>query len=154
MNNICILKELKDSCHSKKWLIFLSFSITILVWTTSSKVVASSNFQPDKITPHEPFRINSQEISEKLLLADKNRRDDPQVYKKLLIELSQVTDSFTVEQRYYYQFLQGYLATYRGEYDLADNLFTKILASSANNLIRFRANYTLINVAAAKKGLV
>ncbi|PKI17348.1 GGDEF domain-containing protein [Colwellia sp. 12G3] len=151
MNNICILKELKDSCHSKKWLIFLSLSITILSWTTSSKVVASPSFQPDKTTPHELFRINSQEISDKLLLADKNRRDDPQVYKRLLIELSQVTDSFTVEQRYYYQFLQGDLATYRGEYDLADNLFTEILSSSANNLIRFRANYTLISVAAAKK---
>ncbi|ALO33640.1 diguanylate cyclase [Colwellia sp. MT41] len=151
MKNICILKELKDSCHSKRWPILLWISMTTLAWVIPSKVVASTTFQPNTITSHLSLRVTSKEISDKLLLADRNRRDDPLVYKKLLLELSQIKDSFNVEQGYYYQFLQGYLATYRGEYDLADNLLTELLTSSANNLLRFRANYTLINVAAAKK---
>lgn len=153
MNKNCILKELKHNLHLKVQSLFLCVFISVPVGliTTSPQVIAESFQYEDDQTDVLKLKFSSEYISEKLLLADRNRRENPVLYKQILAELALLEKSFTTEQQSYYQFLQGYLAIYHGDYEQADKLLSEILNSSADKLIKFRANYTLINVAAAKK---
>lgn len=153
MNNNCILKELKLSIHLQVRLLFILPAICLFsgLITTSAQVVAASlPFESETSTENNSNR-KSTLISDKLLLADNNRRKNPVLFKNTLAELALLKESFIPEQYYYYQFLQGYLATYHGKNDQANKLLTDIVNSKASNLIKFRANYTLINVAAAQK---
>ena len=153
MTNNCILTELKSNRRLKVWLLFtlLLISIFIVIVTTATQALASTVLLSNEKLTEKSQRISFTEVASKLILADQKRLADPKLFKKLLTELKTTKNSFTAEQRYFYQFLRGYLAAYQGRYDKADNILTKIINSSANTLIKFRANYTLINISAAKK---
>ena len=158
MNNNCILKELKHSIHLQVRLLFVLPAICIF----AGLIAASTQVEAAQVeaaalpfkngnTAEEKSKQKSKSISDKLFMADNNRRENPKLFMDLLTELAQFEEFFTSEQGYYYQFLQGYLATYHGKYELADSLLTELFNSNASELLKFRANYTLINVAAAKK---
>ncbi len=145
--------ELKNSIHQQVRLLFVFPALCLFsgVIATSTQVVAASLPFENEISMDENTSTKTTLISDKLLLADNNRRENHALFKDTLAELALLKESFIPEQYYYYQFLQGYLATYHGKYDQAEKLLTDIVNSNASHLIRFRANYTLINVAASKK---
>jgi len=90
----------------------------------------------------------SEDISQKLLLADNSRLINPKKFQQLLSELDQQQVNFTPTHRHFFNYLQGYHYAYTGEHTKSEQVLIKILQSDASQLLKFRANYTLINLSA------
>jgi len=90
----------------------------------------------------------SEDILQKLTLADGSRLTDPKRFQQLLGELSHLKTDFTLAHHYFYDYLQGYHFAYIGEHSKAEQILKDILKSDASLLLKFRANYTLINLSA------
>lgn len=125
------------------WLLLFLFS------TPFSSYALSNN---DKTEPQNQQITNViNAINSKLELADKNRRADPLKFRQLLKELDVEQASFTKEQLNYYKFLTAYNSAYTGQYEESEKKLKALLNSDASYLIRYRANFTLINISAVKE---
>ena len=89
--------------------------------------------------------LTIEDVSKKLSLADKYKHSKPTEFKQLIFELVQ-QKKLTTTQQHYLNLLHSYHLTFIGEYDLAENILKKMLSSEASSLIKFRANYALINI--------
>jgi hypothetical protein len=94
--------------------------------------------------------LTSEEISIKLLLADKYRRSNPKLFKELIFKLKD-QPKITTEQQHYLNLLSSYHLTFIGQYKIAESKLKKILDSDAISLLKFRANYSLINISMPTK---
>ena len=94
--------------------------------------------------------LTSEEISIKLLLADKYRRSNPKLFKELIFKLKD-QPKITTEQQHYLNLLSSYHLTFIGQYKIAESKLKKILDSDASSLLKFRANYSLINISMPTK---
>ena len=148
MNNNQSLYRVDFKQHQLMRVLFISFSIIMLI--NSNKAIAE-NQSPEKQSHNLSQENNVADISATLLKADKIRRANPQLFQQLMTDLELVKEQFTIEQLSYHLFLQGYFFTYRGQYTQAEKSFNDLLNSDASFLLKFRANYTLINVAGAQK---
>jgi len=92
--------------------------------------------------------IISEDIAQKFTLADNSRLTDPKLFKKLLMELDQQKAHFTPSHQQFFDYLQGYHFAYIGEHDRAEQKLKSVLQSNADTLLKFRVNYTLINLSA------
>ncbi len=132
--------------------LFLFVFITIL-FLANNKAQESSQRQPPSNTASQrkTTHLAGNDIPTKLNLADSNRRTNPKLFKQLLTELALQQNHFSTEQKHYFNLLQSYSLTFTGQYDKAEAYLKIILQSNASELIKFRANYTLINITTAKK---
>ena len=89
--------------------------------------------------------LSNKEITEKLSHADKYKRSEPTKFKQLIVELAQ-QKNLTTQQQHYLNLLDSYHLTFIGEYESAEKKLKDILNSNASSLIKFRANYALINI--------
>ncbi len=116
------------------WLIL--FSCINIAWATE---------QP----PHlADALIISEDLARKFTLADNSRLSDPKLFRQLLIELAQQKDHFTSSDQQFFNYLQGYHFAYVGEHEKSEQKLKRILLSNASELLKFRANHTLINLSA------
>jgi diguanylate cyclase (GGDEF)-like protein len=94
--------------------------------------------------------ISVNAISTKLQQADKARRYQPKKFQQLMTELNKIVN-FTKHQKSLFDFLLGYQHAYQGRFNEAELVLSQLLASENNELIKFRASYTLLHVYARKK---
>jgi diguanylate cyclase (GGDEF)-like protein len=92
--------------------------------------------------------VISEDLSRKFTLADNSRLTDPKLFGELLTELAKQKDHFTTEDHHFFDYLQGYHFAYIGEHDKSEHILKEILISNASVQVKFRANYTLINLSA------
>jgi diguanylate cyclase (GGDEF)-like protein len=92
--------------------------------------------------------VISEDLSRKFTLADNSRLTDPKLFRTLLTELAQQKDHFTEADHHFLNYLQGYHFAYIGEHDKSEQKLKEILLSNASVQVKFRANYTLINLSA------
>ena len=124
---------------------------TIKPAVTTQTISASQTLLASKIVATNQTSEQDFSSTEKSLqLADEIRRSKPVQFQRILNKLNN-ENRFTEDQRHLYNFLVGYGYTFNGQLDKAQKQFTKLLASNANELIKFRASYTLIHVYAVKK---
>ncbi len=90
--------------------------------------------------------LTSAEVTAKLALADSKKRQDPALFKKLLVELKN-QPSISAEQLHTFNFLTAYDDLYSGQYNKSKSKFKRLLQSNANQLVKFRANYLLVHLA-------
>lgn len=90
----------------------------------------------------------SEEIARKFTLADNSRLSDPKLFRQLLEELNQQKLHFTPTHQQFFDYLQGFHFAYNGDHDQAEKKLKGILKSNADDLLKFRANHTLINLSA------
>jgi len=121
-------------------LLFFTLSFSIQVSFASEKI-KKKQFEKKMLTPEE--------ATNKLQLADKNRRSNPTKFKKLIFELKQ--HQLTDKQQHYLDALFAFHYIYSGQFDKAKPKLKDLLQTNANALIKFRVNYSLIVVAAATK---
>ncbi len=123
--------------HGKLFLLWLFlFSCINSTWASEKK-------------PHlADALIISEELSQKFTLADNSRLTDPKLFRLLLTELAQKKSHFTEAHQQFFDYLQGYHFAYIGEHDKAERNLKSVLQSDANALLKFRVNYTLINLSA------
>ena len=127
--------------------VFNYFNSLIVLCLISCNIISLSA-QAFEINQHDLTNkeiLTSDEISKKLAHADKYRRSNPTEFKQLIVELTQQS-KLTAEQQHYLNLLHSYHLTFIGEYDLAESKLKGILRTDASNLIKFRANYALINI--------
>jgi diguanylate cyclase (GGDEF)-like protein len=95
--------------------------------------------------------LNTQDnISLSLKHADSIRRSHPLKFQKILRQLSG-SKNLNQEQQHFLNFLIGYDLTFNGQFNNAEIQLKSILASDASKTLKFRANYTLVHIFAAKK---
>lgn len=127
---------------------YLSFIVIGLTLTPFN--VLAKNTSITITSKQLELQSTPQKIDKKLSLADKNRRDNPVLFKSLLEQLHQET-SLTDEQQQFLNLLDSYHLTFVGKYALAEKKLKKILNSKANEITKFRANYSLITTSMAKQ---
>jgi diguanylate cyclase (GGDEF)-like protein len=131
-------------CTNATFLTFLKWPICcILLFTCVHNTWASE----EKSQLANALMV-SEDILQKLTLADNNRLSDPQHFQQLLSELSHQKADFTPAHHHFFNYLQGYHFTYIGEHQKAEQVLTELLQSNTSHLLKFRANYTLINLSA------
>jgi len=115
------------------WLLFVCINST---WASESKSQLADAL------------MTSEDISKTLTLADNSRLSDPKLFKQLLTELTNQKADFTPAHHHFFNYLQGYHFAYIGEHEKAEQALKKLLQSDASLPLKFRANYTLINLSA------
>jgi hypothetical protein len=102
----------------------------------------------------ETNELNTQDnISLSLKHADSIRRSQPLKFQKILRQISG-NKNLNQKQQHFLNFLIGYDHTFNGQFNNAEIQLKSILASDASKALKFRANYTLVHVFAAKKNVV
>ncbi len=130
---------------------FNYFSFIVLFFIVCSLTSNSSQaFEIKNKTYNKKQALTNEDISTKLILADKHRISDPTLFKELLFELRE-QPNITTEQEYYLDLLFSYHLTFIGKYKIAESKLNNIIYSNANNLIKFRANYALIYISMPKR---
>lgn len=122
------------------WLFIAKYS---LLYTQANEII----HQPSKAeieTSKNPY----ENLAEKLAKADKNRLLNPALFHSLMKELSQQQNSLSKHQHELYNYLEGYRLGYIGRHSDAEKKLLETLASSTSEVVKFRARYTLINIAA------
>jgi len=145
LSNHTTTKCINDS-YMLVWLINLFFkkrSLFILLLIATS--VAA---QQTHISSVEFYQLP---IKEQLKLADKSRTSNPKLFKDIINSLNDKQSKLDRQSQHYLSLLNGYYLAYNGQYDAAEIRLKEILVTDADTLIKFRANYTLINVAIAKQ---
>lgn len=117
---IFTLKQIKTHCLVAVSLFLLCFSV-------------AQSSQPSNIA--ELFRS-----------ADTVRSSDPTAFNQYLDEIKQYAQQLTDEQQEHLQFFEGYAKAYSGDYEGAIKELQAITLSSSNNLIKFRARTSLVNI--------
>ena len=126
------------------------FSLVVLslfLFFVSIKISQASGI---KIQQPAENILSIEKISVKLRLAEKNKRINPTLFKKLITELNQQQNT-TIKQQYSLDFLNAYNLLYKGKNSQATSKFEKLLLSDVDSLIKFKANYLLIYLAIATK---
>jgi diguanylate cyclase (GGDEF)-like protein len=133
-------------------LIYLSkCSLIVLLFITYNITSKNSQaFEIEQKYSNNKKTLTTERISTKLLLADKYRRSNPSRFKELIVELT-YQKNITTEQQYYLNLLSSYHLTFIGQYKLAESKLKEILDSDASSLLKFRANYSLINISMPTK---
>ena len=125
---------------------FSKFSLIVLYFILCNILFISAHaFEINQQYSDSSETLTIEDISKRLSLADKYKHSRPTKFKQLIFELAQQT-KLTTKQQHYLNLLHSYHLTFIGEYDLAENILKKILSSDASSLIKFRANYALINI--------
>ena len=89
---------------------------------------------------------NNTTFDEKLAYADEIRSSQPKLFITLINEFNQHTDQITITQQHYLDYLNLYLLIYQGNLADAITASQKLIQSSADNLLKFRAKLSLINI--------
>jgi len=84
-------------------------------------------------------------FDEQLANIDKIRSSNNKQFQVLLSEFKSNVPKLNKSQKHYYKYLLAYDATFRGDLKSAVRICKELLASDANNTIKFRANLTLLN---------
>lgn len=92
----------------------------------------------------DPTFLNS--IDDTLIQIDKLRSNDPTLGLTLLAKLEANVASLSQTQRNYLTYLSGWQSLYQGDYLIGERKLTSLVVSDASHLIKFRANYSLIDV--------
>ena len=87
-------------------------------------------------------------IDQKLKTADKIRSSDPVLYNSLLEEIQKFKAKLTDEQYFYLKYLQAYQLTFQGDPKKGLKKFKELVKSDASNLLKFRANVSIVNILA------
>jgi diguanylate cyclase (GGDEF)-like protein len=130
--------------------IFNIFSFVVLILFSlpiSVKAVQATEKKAPRLTNNI---LTTEEVSEKLQLAEQKKRSNPTLFKKLIIELNQ-QPNITKTHQYSLDFLNAYAFLYNGKNYKAKSKFEALLQSKASNLIKFKTNYLLIYLATATK---
>ena len=138
---------------NKKSVIYDTPFIVLLLFTLVQLLLqnAVAEIQTHKVYTQQDHTILDDKIWDKLALADSIRRTKPIKFNQLISDLTIYQDDFSIEEKYLYKLLYAYRLTYSGKYNEAKKHFQDILESNADNLIKFRANYTLISISAGQK---
>ncbi|WP_165488708.1 MULTISPECIES: GGDEF domain-containing protein [Dyella] len=67
-------------------------------------------------------------------------------FARLLDQLDVRRNELTSEQRWHLQYLRGWQAAYQGDYDRSRAILDEVLEKSDDDVLRFRASATLINI--------
>ncbi|WDE13853.1 GGDEF domain-containing protein [Thalassomonas haliotis] len=105
-------------------------------------LLLSTNFSlsaEDRLKP-------SLNIDQQLQAADKLRSSEPAKFADLLNKLQENADTYTPEQRDYLEYLIAYSFTFQGNPNEGLSKFKRLVNSSANKLLKFRANLSIINI--------
>ncbi|TPH15167.1 GGDEF domain-containing protein [Litorilituus lipolyticus] len=119
------------------WLSVVSFFL-FYFFVQSTKVLAQESLSEEVIT-------------EQLSLADNSRLSDPKKFKETLYRLKKHQKFFSKSQNDFFQYLQGYFFAYSGEHVQAEKTLTSVLPSITDTNLKFRINYTLVNLYAITK---
>ena len=136
--------------NSKKFNYLSKFSLILLLIITYNITLGTAQAFEIQQYADNKVVLTSEEISTKLLLADKYRRSNPALFKELIFKIKN-QPKITTEQQHYLNLLSSYHLTFIGQYKLAESKLKKILHSDASSLIKFRANYSLITIATITK---
>ncbi|TMM43966.1 GGDEF domain-containing protein [Colwellia ponticola] len=124
---------------------FTQYSLIVLLLIPISltfKTAQAFQIQQQNVTKGT---LSIEEISKKLTLADKYRRSNPTLFKEIIFEIAQ-QKNLPTELQQYLNLLYAYHLTFVGEYDVAEDKLKAVLHSNASSLLKFRANYALINI--------
>ncbi|TWX64748.1 GGDEF domain-containing protein [Colwellia demingiae] len=114
-------------------------------------LVISENVQAVEVKRQEQKKLikntlSDKKISEKLQLAEDNKRSHYIIFKKLISEINQ-QPYIKKTQQHSLDFLNAYDLLYRGQYDKAKPMFEALLQRNISNLMQFKTNYLLIYIA-------
>lgn len=127
--------------------IFSYFVLLVLILLISQESGQTAEIkqqqQLDKI-------FTTEDIATKLQLAEEKKHSDPELFKKILFELKQ-QPRIKAEQQYHLDLLFTSYFIYSSQYDKAEPKLKALLHSNAGELIKFRANYSLVLVSTVTK---
>jgi diguanylate cyclase (GGDEF)-like protein len=86
------------------------------------------------------------DIDTMLIQVDKLRSNDPTLGQEILVELESNVSNLSEKQRHYLTYLSASKSIYNGDYQTGEAKLLSLLTSNASNSIKFRANYSLINL--------
>jgi diguanylate cyclase (GGDEF)-like protein len=123
----------KEKNNSYKLVTSLTISILYLVCINLS--FAKQSIEPDSLS----------NIDSTLIKIDNLRTNNPALSQKLLAKLETKISSLNEKQQYYLTYLSGWKSLYQGDYLLGEQKLSSLLTSNASSLIKFRANYSLVD---------
>lgn len=88
----------------------------------------------------------SDNITELFRNADTVRSSDPIAFNQYLLEIKQNSQLLTEDQQEQLRFYESYAKAYSGDYEGAVKDLQSIIHISSNNLIKFRARTSLVNI--------
>ena len=127
---------------SQRYLIKFTCFVTILSCLTSFNL---------SFAKQDVDLSSTESISNALINIDKLRSSNPSLSQKHLAILSTHISKLNQQQNYYYAYLSAWKSLYQGEYLLAEKKLSSLLASDASTLIKFRANYSLLDAFALQQ---
>lgn len=139
---------MKKYSTTHKYFINCNLIVLFLILNLFTSRVAQA-FELQKYSNNKDT-LSIKEISTKLNLADNNKRSNPSLFKELIFEIAQ-QEKITAEQQQYLNLLYAYHLTFVGEYDQAESKLKEVLHSNTSNLLKFRANYSLITITTITK---
>lgn len=90
-------------------------------------------------------------ISEKLVLADKSRSSNPEDFTLLVDELKERKLDMSLDEKDYLKYLIAYQLSFSGEFSKAVLIYKDLTLNSKNEILKFRANLSLVNTYAISK---
>ncbi|WP_051484557.1 tetratricopeptide repeat-containing diguanylate cyclase [Shewanella waksmanii] len=99
-----------------------------------------------------PERVYATETIDRILeQADQARSSDPVNFNDSLEKLSKHEHEMDNDQRAYFQYLQAYSLSFKGQFARAVEIYTSILNADVNSDLKFRANLSIVNSHAISK---
>ncbi|WP_170309633.1 GGDEF domain-containing protein [Litorilituus lipolyticus] len=99
----------------------------------------------EKTLPVSEHALTKQDISLMLNRADKLRSSNNAISRQILEKLKKQA-FLTLEQRNFLTYLTAIQAGFEGDYSQIELLLTTVIKSEASDLLKYRANYSLINL--------
>ena len=93
----------------------------------------------------------SEEINQLLLQAERSRTANHTEFNSILEKLKPQFDEFSVNQKYYYLYLEGTRLAYQGDIEKAVGIYVHIKNNSQNTEQKYRASGALVNLYALTK---
>ena len=117
--------------------------ISTLKMTKARCLVAMSLFFFCLSVAHSNPPVN---IKDLFRSADTVRSSDPAAFNEYLFEIKKNSQLLTVDQKEQLLFYESYAKAYSGDYEGAVKDLQSIIHNSSNNLIKFRAKTSLVNI--------
>jgi diguanylate cyclase (GGDEF)-like protein len=121
------------------WRVFFSCRLPISLWHAIGAVTLVLCYTA---------AIAANNINQLLSKADSVKSSNPVEFAALLNSLDSLSNTASLEQRRYINFLKGWQAAYRGDYSAAIPVLKALLTESADPTLQFRARATMVNVLA------